>query len=45
MDPMGLRMTQTTYLSLLTLAKQLSSVTLSDTTAQIGKKWKFDVRA
>ena len=37
MDPRGLRVTQTTYFSLLTHAKQLSFVTLCDTTAGIGK--------
>ena len=37
MDPGGLRVTQTTYFSLITHAKQLSSVTLCETTAGIGK--------
>ena len=37
MDPRGLMVTQTTYFSLLTHAKQLSLVTLCDTTARIGK--------
>ena len=37
MDPRGLRVTQTTYFSLLTHAKQLSLVILCDTTAGIGK--------
>ena len=37
MDPKGLRVTQTTYFSLLTQAKQLSSVTFCDTTARTGK--------
>ena len=37
MDPRGLRVTQTTYFSLLTHVKQLSSVTFCDTTAGIGK--------
>ena len=44
MDPRGLRVTQTTYFSLLTHARQLSLVTFCDTTAGIGKKWKSDVR-
>ena len=44
MDPMGLRVTQTTYFSLLTHAKQLSSMTVCDTTTEIGKKWKCDIR-
>ena len=38
MDLRGLRVTQTTYFSLLTHVKQLSSVTFCDTTAGIGKK-------
>ena len=37
MDPRDLREIQTTYFSLLTHAKQLSLVTLCDTTAGIGK--------
>ena len=37
MDPRGLRVTQTTYFSLLTHAKQLSLVTFCETTAGIGK--------
>ena len=36
MDPRGLRVTQTTYFSLLTHAKQLLLVTLSHTPAGIG---------
>ena len=44
MDPRGLRVTQTTYFSLLTHAMQLSFVISCDTTAGIGKKWKCDVR-
>ena len=37
MDPRGLRVTQTTYFSLLTHAKQLSLVTFCETTAGIQK--------
>ena len=44
MDPRGLKVTKTTYFSLLTLAKQLSLATFCETTAGIGKKWKCDVR-
>ena len=44
MDPRGLKVTQTTYFSLLTHAKHLSLVTFCETTAGIGKKWKCDVR-
>ena len=44
MDLRGLRVTQTTYFSLLTHAKQLSLVTFCETTAGIEKKWKCDVR-
>ena len=40
MGPGGLRVSQTTHFSLLTHAKQLSSVTFCDTTA---RKWKCDV--
>ena len=36
MDPRGLRVTHTSYFSLLTHAKQLSLVTLSDMTTGIG---------
>ena len=36
--------TQTTYFFLLTHVKQLSLVTFCDTIAEIGKKWKSDVR-
>ena len=43
MDPWGLRVTETTYLSLLRHAKKLSSVTFCITTAGIGKKWKCDI--
>ena len=43
MDSWGLRLTQTTYLSLLTHAKQLSLVTFCDTAAGIGKKWNCDI--
>ena len=42
MDPRDLRVTQTTYFSLLTHAKQLSSVTICDKTAGIGKKMEVD---
>ena len=35
MDPRGLRVTKTTYFSLITHAKKLSLVTLCDTTARI----------
>ena len=44
MDLRGLRVTQTTYFSLLTHFKQLSLVKFCDTTARIGKKWKCDVQ-
>ena len=44
MDPRGLRVTQTTYFSLLTHTKQLSLVTFCETTAGIGKKRKCDGR-
>ena len=44
MDPMGLRLTQTTCFSISTHAKQLSLVTFCETTAGIRKKWKCDVR-
>ena len=43
MDPRGLRVTQTTYFSLLTHAKQLLLVTLFDPTAGI-IKWAGRVR-
>ena len=38
MDSRGLRVTQTTYFSLLTHAKHLSLETFCETTAGIGKK-------
>ena len=44
MDLRGLKVTQTTYFSLLTHTKHLSLVTFCETTAGIGKKWMFDVR-
>ena len=44
MDPRGLRVTQTTYFSLLTHAKQLSIVTFCDTTAEIGKNGNVTYR-
>ena len=44
MDPRGLRVTQTTYFSLLTHAKQLSLGTFCEPRAGIGKKLKFDGR-
>ena len=44
MGPGGLRVSQTTHFSLLTHAKQLSSVTFCDTTAGRRKKWKCDGR-
>ena len=42
--PKGLKVTQTTYFSLLTHAKHLSLVTFCETPAGIGKKCKCDVR-
>ena len=44
MDLRGLRVTQTTYFSLLTHAKHHLLVPFCETTAGIGKKWKCDVR-
>ena len=44
MDPRGLRMTQTTYFSLLTHAKQTLLVILCDTTAVIGKNGSLTYR-
>ena len=44
MDQRGLRVTQTTYFSLLTHAKQLLLVTLCDTTAEIGKNGSVTYR-
>ena len=43
MDPNGVRVTKTTYFSLLAHAKQLSLVKFGDRTAGIGKR-KCDVR-
>ena len=44
MDPKGLKVTQTTYFSLLTHAKHLSLVTFCETTAGIGKNGSVTYR-